>query len=84
MMSCKEAAQLVSESFDHKLPLHKLVGLKMHLMMCSMCRRFARQLQIIRQALPTFAEMEADLDRPSKIRLSPEAKSRIVGALTST
>ena len=84
MMSCKEASQLVSESLDHKLPLHKLVGLKMHLTMCSMCRRFARQLRILRQAVGIFAEMEADLDRPSEIELSPEAKARIVGALTST
>ena len=83
MMSCREASQLVSESLDHKLPLHKLAGLKMHLMMCSMCRRFARQLRVIRQAMPAFVEMEADLDRPSKIKLSPEAKARIVGVLTS-
>jgi predicted anti-sigma-YlaC factor YlaD len=84
MMTCKEASQLVSESLDHKLPLHKLISLKMHLMMCSMCRRFAGQLKSIRQIMPALAKMEADLDRPSEIRLSPEAKARIVGALTST
>jgi len=83
MMNCKEASRLASESLDHKLPLLKMVELKMHLLMCSMCRRFAGQIKMIRQALPAFAEMEAELDRPSKIKLSPEAKARIKGALTS-
>jgi hypothetical protein len=84
MMSCREASRLYSESMDHKLPLSKMISLRFHLMMCSMCRRFSRQLEFIRRAAPAFAAMEADLEEPSGVKLSPEARARIVSALTST
>lgn len=82
MLSCKEASMLLSQSLDQKLPLRKTISLKFHLMICYMCRRIAGQIGFIRQALPTFAQMEEEVDRPSDIRLSSEAKARIVSALT--
>ena len=83
MMSCMEASRLASESMDHKLPLRKMIGLRFHLMLCAVCRSFGRQLQFMREALPAFADIEAELDVPSEMKLSPEARNRIIAALTS-
>ena len=58
MLTCREASRRVSLSMDQRLPLHQLVGLwfhliqrlrlKTHLTMCKYCRRFRKQLHIIR------------------------------------
>ncbi len=54
--SCKETARLVSDSMDRKLPWWQRLPLTVHLMMCTYCARFKRQLQIIRRASQTDAE----------------------------
>lgn len=48
MLTCREASRRVSLSMDQRLPLHQLVGLWFHLTMCKYCRRFRKQLHIIR------------------------------------
>ncbi len=48
MISCKEAAELMSQQFDEPLPFRKRMALRLHVLMCSLCRLFARQLAMIR------------------------------------
>jgi hypothetical protein len=49
--SCRDATRLHSRALDESLPLRIRIGLKCHLLLCFSCRRYARQLSFIRQAL---------------------------------
>lgn len=81
MISCREAARLASESLDHKLPLNKWLALKLHLMMCSLCRSFVKQIEFVHEAARQYAEIEPSLPCPSEVSLSPDARARIVQSL---
>ena len=50
MMTCKETAQLISESLDRALTLRERFVLRLHLWRCDMCSRFASQLKFLRSA----------------------------------
>jgi hypothetical protein len=49
LFSCKQIAQAVSESFDHTLSWRQQLVVGLHLMMCSFCRSFKRQLHFLQQ-----------------------------------
>jgi hypothetical protein len=80
MLTCKEASVLVSEGHDRKLRWHERLGLRIHLWSCANCRRFERQLRLIRQRLRAGASVDAreGLDT----HLSAEARERIRDAIT--
>lgn len=50
MRSCQDISTLVSESMERRLPLGRRVAIRMHLLMCSYCSRFERQLKFLRKA----------------------------------
>ena len=75
MLTCKEVSKLVSESLEHPLPFRQRMGVRLHLMMCSMCRVYQKQTLQLREALRTYARRE-----PSE-HLSKEARQRIKNAL---
>lgn len=50
MMTCKRATQLMSEELDRPLSLRERVMLGLHLMMCSGCTHFRRQMSFLRRA----------------------------------
>lgn len=79
MLNCKEASHLISEREERPLGLRERWGLRLHLLICSYCRRFERQVALLRQALRELgrrAEAEA-----AAVDLSPEARERIRTAL---
>lgn len=81
MLSCKEVSRLVSESLDRELSLGQRVSLRLHLLMCSLCSRFRRQMAFLHQAARAFGQAgEAD-ELSAQIRLSSEARQRIKQAL---
>src|SRR6266576_7264137 len=45
--ACKEAVRLQSEALDHKLPLLQQIGLRLHLLICKWCRRYAKQIKTL-------------------------------------
>ncbi len=49
--SCKQVSELSSQQLDEKLPLMRRVGLKIHVMICEQCRRYARQMKLTDQSL---------------------------------
>lgn len=59
MMTCKEAAKFVSEGKDHELPWQRRLGLRMHLAMCKLCRRYRTQLEMISKISVKAGEMIA-------------------------
>lgn len=53
MLNCQQIAQISSDYLDRTdLTWQQRAQFKMHLMMCSQCRRFVGQLDMLRQALP--------------------------------
>lgn len=51
MYSCKEATQMVIKKEDEKLKFLEMFKLKMHLLMCSACKAFEKQTELINKIL---------------------------------
>jgi hypothetical protein len=49
-VSCAQAARLLSDAQDAPLSFSARVGLRLHLAICGHCRRYSRQLRLIRSA----------------------------------
>lgn len=45
MMSCQDVAAIVRDHADGRLPGRAGLGVRFHLLMCSACRRYLRQLR---------------------------------------
>lgn len=53
-LSCRHASLLLSRAQDGPLTLSERLAMRMHLLICRSCRRFNRQLSLIRQTLKAF------------------------------
>lgn len=75
MLSCKDTSVMISRSLDRKLTLQERIGVKIHLMVCSACRRMVKQFELIRDISRQYCATE---DSGTETRqLSGEAVSRI-------
>lgn len=57
-MNCQKTTQLLSQAQERKLLLGEKVSLQMHLVLCSACKNFSRQVQFLRQAARTYAKQK--------------------------
>ena len=73
MLSCKDIAQLASESYDRSLTLGERLSIRLHMVRCRMCSRYISQLKFLRRAC-SHADAEKLGQQPA---LSEEAKARI-------
>ena len=66
---------MISESMDRKLPLTQRMGIRFHLMMCTLCTRYQKQLffiqKILRSGRKVSEQDEVDFG------LSEEGRKRI-------
>lgn len=83
MLTCKDASHLISESQERPLGAWERWGLRLHLWMCVSCRRFERQMVLMRQALRIMGKRaEADaLSDGNSTDFPPDARERIRKAL---
>lgn len=79
MLTCKDASRLQSQAQDRRLTLAERFGLRLHLMVCDNCRRFARHLQLIRKAC--LKVRASDGMAGGGEGLGPDAKARILKEL---
>lgn len=79
MLSCKEVSVLVSQSQERRLIWRESMALRMHLLMCQACSRFARQMKFLRIAAHRLAETYAEVE--TAVRLPEPARERIAQAL---
>lgn len=70
-LSCDEATHILSDQQDRELTRLERAALKAHLVSCSRCKRFRRQLDLIREAAKRTPGMP------------PKVMKRIREALTS-
>jgi hypothetical protein len=81
MLTCKQASQLTSKSLDQPLSLAERMLLRLHLFICSGCRRFKLQLMQLRVAVKSMC---LDTESDGAIQLSLAAKARISMAMQHT
>jgi hypothetical protein len=79
MLTCKDASHLVSHGQDRALSFRERWGLRFHLWMCGNCRRFERQIGLMRRLLRQ-PDQRADAEVADQA-LSAEARERISQAL---
>ena len=80
--SCREVTRWGSDSLDRPLPLARRIGLRFHLLICTWCRRYLRQIAFLRQAVRTRPDRLADeSEGPTAAGLSPDARERIARAM---
>ncbi len=60
MLACKQATQLASAALDRKLSVAEQIQLRLHLAICSGCRNFSRQINLLRQISQRRAEHNDD------------------------
>jgi len=83
MITCKEAARLISERKDHKLGFKDRLGLRMHLVMCRMCTAYKNKLEIISRLARQAGELVLG-DEPAAVALSTDARQRMKDKLKSS
>ena len=74
MLTCKETSQILSEIKDHDLPWKKRLLLKMHLMACHRCHKYAKQLKTL---YLSFQKLKARIESDPEIRLPENKKEEI-------
>ena len=81
MLSCKDVCYIVSESLDEKLPLHKRLSVRLHLLMCKACQRMVRQMELLRAAAHRYESSGHKKSPADQEALSKEASARILTRL---
>ena len=74
MLNCRQVTRMVSRSMDTKLPWYQRLGVRLHLLYCVWCRRYASQLQFLRTAAQ---QLPPGLDAVPSHGLSSKAKDHI-------
>ena len=79
MITCQDAARLISEEKDHPLSLGQKLGLKMHLAFCALCRGYRKNLDMLSliAARAGDAVMSAFGRTDGDLALSTATKQRI-------
>jgi hypothetical protein len=72
--NCRDAIRLQSETLDTRLSPAKRVGLRFHLLICSWCRRYGKQVKFLRKSAHDHPERLAEA---TSQKLSDEARQRI-------
>lgn len=65
MLSCKNLAYLASDYLDHNVDGNLSWKIRLHLLMCSNCRRFIRHLKVTNHIAPKMiksAESKTDAE----------------------
>lgn len=62
MLNCKQATILISQSMDGKLGSKQKIGLALHLLRCSGCRTYRKQLMVLRKGAQKYSQHSNDID----------------------
>jgi hypothetical protein len=75
--SCKQAARLVSMSFERRLTLREWLSMRTHLMMCKTCTFYGRQIKALRAIFTRHEDVLSNTPASDDEKLSDHAKQRI-------
>ncbi len=74
-MPCEGHTELISASMDRNLSRSERYALRLHLLYCSGCRRFRKQVAQLRRM---FECVDKETNHADTLRLSVEARERIL------
>ncbi|MDH5545557.1 MAG: zf-HC2 domain-containing protein [Gammaproteobacteria bacterium] len=60
MLSCKDITQMASDYRDHHMGVWQRMQFRVHLMMCTHCRRFMYQLETTIGSISRITPVETD------------------------
>jgi hypothetical protein len=72
--SCKEASRLQSEALHRSLAFPQQMGLRIHLLLCSWCRRYGKNVRFLKGVVDDAPGEEHFHDSHT---LTPEARRRM-------
>ena len=81
MIACDEASFLVSYKHDNRLGFRRWWQLKMHLITCHLCRKYARQIEELEHAVEKYRAVTSH--EPCLHHLSEEVCSKMKLAVES-
>ena len=79
--SCKQAARLVSISFERRLTFREVLAMRIHLWMCKTCTFYKRQISALRSIFIRHEEYFENTPPSDDECLSPSTKQKIEEAL---
>lgn len=75
MLNCHDISKLISRSLDERLPWRQRLAIRVHLLYCKWCRRFAAQARTLRAVTAQYADR---LAATFEDRLTPEQRAQIL------
>lgn len=54
MKKCRQITELISHKVDRPLTGGERLALRLHLLICPQCREYARQIELVQQAVKKF------------------------------
>jgi hypothetical protein len=79
-LRCEAASELASRSLDESLPYLDRAALSCHILACKSCRRFCKQIRVIRSAIRRRERLLLESDADGCV-LSSDARNRIAHAV---
>jgi len=49
MLNCRQVSELYSQQLEREFNIREMLALKMHILICSACRNFGKQMRLLRQ-----------------------------------
>jgi len=81
VMTCAEAARMMSDGMNRPMGRRERLSLQFHLFMCGGCRVYRKQLALIRRWLRSGRLGSVESTRRETVRLDTEARARIQAAI---
>jgi len=80
---CREAARVISRSADERPPLLDRVGVVLHVLICTPCRRYRQSIEFLKRKMKQITDLPP-LDPtadPAAQAIPPEVRSRLRAVL---
>jgi len=80
MLNCKDMTKLISDSLERKISFRQRMELRLHIMMCGMCRRFRTNIIELRKRV-RGSKFLLDQAEVTAARMPQAAKARLEEAI---
>ena len=79
--SCQEMSRIASQSLDHDPGRLERAALRLHVLYCKACRRYLRQITLLKHALRGLSMRTEDDQLLPEVALPDDARERIKNVL---
>jgi len=82
--ACEQTTPLLSAAMEKRLSLRQRILVTLHLLTCSLCRRYQQQLDFLRDTSQRFEARLSEDRKPAPPALSQEARERMRRSLRAS